>query len=125
MRIGSHTASKRLRALILAPDLRVSQEETLFQSVAVELILVDAVVFKPAQQCHIGEADSGIVGAVFSKRQPSVYIHAFHRAEFRILVDQAIRPALEGFIVLLRPPIAQVAIRIELPALVVKVSVHD
>ena len=104
----------------MAPDLGVTQEEALLRGEAIEFFLFDGAVFKAADQSHEGQPNAGIVGAIFAQREPPVEIRAFHGAEAGILFVNAIHPFLEFRGILLGPPITQIAVGIELAALVVK-----
>src|SRR5690349_20886843 len=107
MRIRPNCLTQVLRPVILTPDLRISQKESLLGRIAVQLLFRYAPVLQAAQQRHVREANAGIVRAVLTKRQTPVDVRALNRTELRILVCNAVGSLLKLLFVLRRPPVAK------------------
>ena len=81
-------------------------------------------------QCRIGDAQSTVVGRVFAQCQPAIQkdrlVLAFGRSGLKaaVLVGYAIGALGEGFAVGCRPPLAHVALCVELRAFVVEAVRH-
>src|SRR5262249_10327513 len=104
------------------PDTPESQEEALFGRVAVNLrssfaALILGNHFHQSHECDPGAA---IVGGVFSESQFSVQFDVVDCGETSVFIGDAAGSLIKLFSVLLSPPVAQVALRIVLAALIVK-----
>src|SRR6185437_9746230 len=117
---GQHARS--LGANVLAPDLAVAEEEALLAVVAVNGGV--GLVGEGGLHRHVGDAGTAAVAEILAERELAVDLDAGDGAEVVVLVDQASGAFGEGLGVGGRPPVAQVALGIELAALVVKAVGH-
>ena len=70
--VGTYRILERFRAFILTPNLGVTQEKALLGGEAIEFFLFNGAVFQAADQSHEGQADAGVIGAIFAEREPAV-----------------------------------------------------
>src|SRR5689334_202068 len=114
MRVRDGPGASRLLGRVLAPDLRVTQKELLLRGEVVRLF--EDMSGKAVHECHVRQADSAVIGRVFSQRQLAIELHAGCGTEVAVLAGNTIGPRLEGFGILGGPPVAQVSVAIETPA---------
>ena len=118
MRVGLRQHSLAFWPRVLAPALTVAHEEPLFRRET-----VDGLSRRGRQRRDVGHQrnpQTAVVGGILAERQLAVHLDVVHRGEVRILVDDAGGPLLEAFGVGGRPPVLQVALRVELAPLVVE-----
>src|SRR5437588_3992432 len=122
MRIDGHESPLIFRASLLAPHAAESQEESLLRSIAVDLLahFSGFVGGNHLPQCHQSDARAAIVSGILSKCEPSIELQIVHSNEASVLISNATSPLFELFSVGCRPPVAQIALRIELAPLVVE-----
>src|ERR1700693_4940674 len=122
MRIGDHPYAGLLGTNFLAPHPSESQEEALLWRVAVDLLTLfpSFVGGDHALERRQGDARAAIVGSVLAQCKTAVQLEVVYGNEVRVLVRHATGALLEFLAVLLRPPIVQIALRIELAPLVVE-----
>jgi hypothetical protein len=111
-----HGQPRRLGRRVLAPDLRPGQEEPLRRGEAVDPRAGGGRLQRVPRQ-----AQPAVVGQVLAEREPAVERRAIVDPELRVLVDEARRARLVGRDVGVRPPRREVAVDVELAALVVEV----
>src|SRR5579859_938450 len=105
-------------AHLVVPDLRETDEQSLLAGETVNDRRRTALARQPVG-AH-GDRKPGIVGDIFAERQRAVDVIAGQRAEGVILRNQAVRLLFETLAILPGPPIAQVALAVELAAMIVK-----
>src|SRR5205807_8775730 len=94
----------------LAPDCRERQEEPLFRREAVDLFVSFFGVFlERFLQRSIRELDSADVGDVLALSERPIYVQAWQRFVFVVLINNRLRALLEFFAGLSRPPIWQIS----------------
>jgi len=121
MRIGLHLQAQLFGARITTPALTVAEEELLQRRVTVLFgIEIEAFSFGIGQECDIGEPQAAVVGGVFAERELAIDLHVINHHEVAVLVNFTIGFFLELLSVLGGPPILEIAVAIELAALVVK-----
>ena len=130
---GSTSTSWRadLVGLVLAPHLGEADEVALRLGVAVDLV-VDGFALRRqrVQQRHVGDAQAAVVGGVFAQGELAVQLEcrgvALGRGRFKaaVLVGDAIGPLLKCFAIVRGLPLAQIALAVELGALVVEAVGH-
>src|SRR5260370_3183275 len=117
VRVDLCAQSRGFRRYVLAPNLAPSEEETLFGRESVDLGL--RLALQCIHQSHEPEAQAAVVHRVLSDRQLAVQVHVFNGSERRIFLDEALRAFFELFGIFRGPPVAHVALQIELaPAIV-------
>src|SRR5580700_2851216 len=122
MRIGADLHAQIFRALLLAPDSPEAEEKTLLGRESVDaLAFFSGLVFRD-QALQRGESDAraAVVSGVFAQRETAVELQVIDGNEVGILVGHATHALLKLLAILLGPPVAQVARRIELAALIVE-----
>ena len=118
MRIDRHQHARDGIRAVLAPDVRPAQEETLLRGQAVNRWRL--FPGHRADQRHVRDPHSTVVGGVLAQGQLAVELQIVHRHEAAVLVLGALGALFELLLVVGRPPVAQVAVRVELTALVVE-----
>src|SRR5205823_1405720 len=102
---------RALRSDVLAPDLAPAEKDALFRRKAVEGLR--RLAGGARQIGHQRDAQAAVVRGVLPERQLAVQLDVVDRGEARILVDEALRAILERLRVGRRPPVLQVAARVE------------
>src|SRR5258706_910851 len=120
---GGVFVALRLRArvfigLIGAPDLRPAQKEALFrcESVALGRNLAAQCI----HQRHVRDPHAAVVGRVFAQRELPIQLYVIDGVKTGVLIHDALRAILERLVIYFRPPVAQVALRVILAALIVE-----
>ena len=118
MRIGLGTKARKFGPTAFAPHLREAQEKALVggESVTRRRLLTGEVILER----HVGEAHAAVIGRVLAERELAVDVDVVDDREAAVFVHDARGTLVEGFRVGRRPPVAQIAFGIELPALVVE-----
>src|SRR5271156_2544489 len=122
MRIDQYQLPRLLLRHVLAPDLPIRKKVPLRGRISIDRL--HRCIANNGQQCHIRQLQSSVVGRIFTQRQLAIELNValvvLHRNKTRILVGRAIGALLKFLGVLRRPPVAEIALRIVLPALVVE-----
>ena len=118
MRIGEGPRAQILRAVALAGPLRVADEEALLGREAVAALGSGAgrLGFPGEPREH----EAAQVGDVLAFGQLAVDLDVVDDGVPRVLVDDALRAVVELPRVLLRPPVLEIALRVELASMVVE-----
>src|SRR5450759_3605454 len=106
---------------VFAPDLGESQEEALLGGEAIQLL---RLALERVLKRHESDAQTAVIGGVFAQRQAAVQLDVVDRGEAGIFVGDAGGALVELGAVGRGPPVAQIAVAIELAALVVEPVSH-
>ncbi len=128
VRVGGDDQTRDLRPHIRAPRIRIREEEALAIGPAVRTFVVErfALLLECGFERVQREMDAAVVGRVFALGEQAILFHAGAGVGnvLRVLVGDA----LAAFVILLAvfrgPPVAQVAVSVELAALIVE-AVND
>ena len=97
----------------------------MFRREAVDLFVSFFGVFlERFLQRSIRELDSADVGDVLALSERPIYVQAWQRFVFIVLINNRLRALLEFFAGLRRPPIGQISDFVVLPALIVEAVCH-
>ena len=124
MRIGQNQSANQLRPVLITPSKRIRQEESLQIRKTVGTLIAEtfALPGQSAFERQKSQMESAIIRGVLALCEAAILFHT--RTRFwhflRILVRNALSALVVCLGVRLRPPIAQVPLRIELPSLVVE-----
>src|SRR5438876_10327181 len=118
MGIGKCLEPRGLRTLVLAPDLAIAQEETLFGRVALDLLHCLWFAIDAVKQSHQRNSRAAVVGSVFAEGEFAIQLHIVYRGEVAVLIHDASGTLFKRFRVCGSPPIAQVAFGIKLSAFI-------
>ncbi len=118
MRIGRRLEPLRFRPRILAPDLGVAEEEALFRREAVDRLGRGCA--RTGEIRHQRQPHAAVVADVLSERQLPVDVRVAGDDVAGILIRDAGGALVERLAVGRRPPVAQVALAVELAPLVVE-----
>src|ERR1700722_18085049 len=104
--------------VVLTRPLRISDKEALLGSEAVAVCQMHGpgLIFP----CHPSENQSAKIGDVFPLRELAVDLYVVHDDVLCVLIHHALRAGLEALVVPCSPPILQVALSVELAALIVE-----
>src|SRR5437868_3906091 len=111
MWIGARQLSRALVGDVHAAPLCPSQKEALLRSVTVDGRVCTATL---TLKCHSRKLQAAVVSDVLSQSEVAVYLYVIHRGVGRILAYEARRTQVIVPGIFLRPPIAHVALAIEL-----------
>ena len=75
---------------------------------------------KSAFESHESDSQAAIVGGVFSEGQLAIELHALSRFKPGVFIRDALRSPLIFFAVVGGPPVMEVTVAVELPALIVE-----
>src|SRR5215472_8436657 len=107
---------------VLAPDLSIRQEEPLLWREAIDRLYRSGA--NDLGQRHVCQFQAAVVGGVLAQRELAIELHftlvVFYGDEARIFVCRAVGPLLKLLVILRRPPVAEVALRVVLAPLVVE-----
>src|SRR6185503_306845 len=120
MRIYVHQHPRVLRLPLLAPNPCKAQEITLFGRVSINFIGLLTGLLDLVLECHQRNSGAAIVGCVLPERQLSIQLQVIDGYEIAVLVRNTAGTLFKFLSVLLGPPIAQIALCIELAPLIVK-----
>src|SRR5262249_48042473 len=128
MWIGGYDQARDLRSNVRAPGIRIREKESLTVSPAVIALVVERLALLLERDLQSGqrETNSTVVRRVFPLRQQAILLHALAGIGngLGVLVGDALA-ALVIFLGIVRgPPVAQIALGIELAALIVE-SMND
>ena len=123
MRVRLRLQSRRLRRVLLRPDLRPTQEETLLRRKPVNIRRTRPALKRLLERV-VSHVKSTEVGDGFAGDEFALKVQARLRLKGSELVDDALGALVKVFFVALGPPVLQVPHRIEFAALVV-VAVRD
>jgi len=118
VRVGRRLESLRLWPRILAPDLSPAEEHALLGREAVDFTLTSGT--GAGKVGHQREAQAPVVGGVFAERQASVDVGLAVDGVARVLIGDAGGALLIGLGVSGSPPVAQIALAVELAPLIVE-----
>ena len=124
MRIGGHDQARDFGPHIRAPRIGVRQEEALAVGPAIRTLIVErlALLLQRGFQGIQRQMDAAVVGGVLSLRQQAVLLDS--GAGIGDILRVFVGDALAAFVILFgvvgSPPVAQVAMRVELAALIVE-----
>ena len=113
MRIRLRLQPRCFRAVVRAPGLCKGDEEVLLR---LRFHLAAALLAQRLQ----GHLQAANVGDVLAQRQVSVQLRVVHRGVRVVLLGHAFGALVERVAYVLRPPFVQVAVPVELPALIVE-----
>src|ERR1700740_1982657 len=128
MGIGCHGHARDLGTDVGAPRIGKRQEKLLAIGPAVGALVVErlALLFQADLRGAGGQMDAAVVGSVLSLGQQTVLLYA--GAGFRHVLRIFVRNAFAAFVVVLGvrfvPPVAQIAVGVELASLIVE-AVND
>jgi hypothetical protein len=118
VRIGDGVHTLAFWTLVAARPLRHPDEEALIRRESVERRKVLSLGgFLPRQKRQPGAAE---IGQILSQRQLAVDFDVVDDGEAGILVGNAFGGSFEGLRVGLGPPVFQISVGVELPALIVE-----
>jgi hypothetical protein len=120
VRISLRGHAQFLFAAILTPNLAETEEEALFCAVSIHLRRRLAGHGQTIHERQIGKAQAAIVSRVFAERQFAIQMNTGNGTKCRVFVNDALLTRLEGVRILLAPPVAQIARRVELPPFIVE-----
>src|SRR5579884_1412685 len=122
MRVCGYARARELRTPQLAPDACVSQIEALLRSVPVDGFagFTSLVIFDVVVQSHQGNAGATVIGGVLAESEPSIELEIVDGSESAVFISDATGTLFEFLCVLRSPPIAEVALRIVLTALIIE-----
>src|SRR5207245_5744983 len=118
MRVGLGAHAKVFGSFVGASPLREASEEALFRREPVDVL--EIFVLGGILPSDVSKNLAAQVRYILSHRQLPVNVHVFHHDVLRILVADAFGARVKLFAVLFGPPIFQIALGVELAALVVK-----
>src|SRR5579884_3276504 len=122
VRVGERLISHRFGTLVLRPRLREGEEVPLLRREA-----VDALVRLPGQrtlQRAVADHDAAEIGDRLARDELSLIMHVADRDGPVELPDHALRAGVELTQIGRRPPVAHVAVQVELVSLVVEPVRH-
>src|SRR6185503_18365356 len=118
VRVGQDDLTHEPLAPLRAPGLAVAEEKPLRSRVAVNHRRLGAV--QRVDVGAVGDRGAREVADVLAERELAVYVEPGQRLERRVLLYEARGLRLELVVVLGRPPVAQVAVAVELSPAVVE-----
>src|SRR5215469_8633715 len=119
--ISEDLLSNDLRAGVLAVVLCEADIEALGRGVTVNfLIQINPVILRSLKVCDVRKNKPAIVSGVLAERQLAVDLDVIHRGERTIFIHQTVSAGLELLRILSRPPVAEVALAVELTPFVVE-----
>src|SRR5580704_4625313 len=107
-----------LWAFVRASPLRVADEEALLWSQSIDGL--EILVRRRRFPSDVRENFAAKISDVFAHRQSAVDVHVVDAHVAGILVADTLRSLIEFFAIGVRPPIFQVAVGVELAALIVE-----
>src|SRR5437762_4071549 len=123
VRIGVDANALRFRRDVLPPDLRPRQEESLLRRKAIDIRRAP-FLGEGLLECSVRDRETSQIGEILTQRQFAVYVQAVeHRVRIELRCDQT-RSCLELRQIGGTPPVAEIALRVELRALVVEAVSH-
>src|SRR6185437_4144551 len=120
MRIGLCQQPRAFICLVLAPHLGKAEPETLISRKAFFGLSEFRILLDALAQRHQSDVAAAIVRSVLTQSEPAVEVNALQRRELAVLVGDTAGALLEFLAVRIRPPVAEIALGIELAALIVK-----
>src|SRR5260221_4540143 len=118
MRIGQRAHAHFFWPLIRAVPLGKADEKALLRRKPVHGLQVFA--FGGVFPRNVAQDLSAQIGHVFAQREPAVDVYIVHDYVLRVLVGNAFGALFEFLLVVFGPPVAQIALGIELRTLIVK-----
>src|SRR5579863_2967800 len=118
MRVDSSSQAFGFVARAGAPTLSVSDEETLLRRESFNRF--QRLAFGIVLPCHVSQNQPAQIGNIFAQGQLPVDLDNVHNHILRILIRDATGALLKRFGILRSPPVAQVAVGIELTAFIVE-----
>ena len=122
MRVRHRADAQVFRTIVFASPLCVADEESLLRREAVAHRLLRFLRHRGhlGLPCHPAQDQAAQVGDVLAQRELAVDLDVVDDRVLRVLVDDALRALFERLRILLRPPVLQVTVGVELAALVVE-----
>src|SRR5882724_390783 len=122
MRIYTDQHARELGTALFAPGATEAEEEALLRGVAADGLRrwASVAVGHHLLQRHQGDPRPAVVGGVLAQGEAAIEFEIVHRHETAVLVGDATGALFEFRAVLRRPPVAQIALRVELASLIVE-----
>ncbi len=122
MRVDADQHPREFWAPLFAPHTTIAQKETLLRSVAVNVLrsLASFVFGNHLFKGHQGNAGPAVIGRILPQSKLAVQFQVIDRDKVPVFTGHTTGALFEFFPILFGPPVAKIALRIELAALIIE-----